>query len=277
MSENHHDNPPPQLLLERAALGELPQEIAAAYEVEPGSLADQVEALRASDREILASYPPGEMAAAIAARARSGTRGPRQGGSWSGSLWSSSTAWRRAGALAATAVILFTLSPILMPGGPTTTDPEVSPIMETTRIKGAAPKLSIWRKVSTGPAERLERKNKVRAGDVLQLKYRAAGHAHGVIASLDGRGSVTLHFPAQADASTALEKGGDVALEYGYDLDDAPRFERFFFIASEQPLDVTQVLSKIRALDTSDAPEEAPVAWPKGQNADDFLLYKVTP
>lgn len=275
MSQERHDNPP-TLLLERAALGELPEEIAAAYEVRPEDLRAQVAELRQSDQEILATYPPGEMAAAISARAQgAGTRSPRQGGSLAGSAFSSSHVWRRAAALAATAVVLFTLSPLLLPEP--TVDPEVSPIQDTVRLKGIEPRLSIWRKASTGPAQQLMPKNSVRAGDVLQLKYRAAGHPHGVIASLDGRGSVTLHFPAQADGPTNLKKGGDVALEYGYDLDDAPRFERFFFIVAEQPIDVPDVLSKIRALQSQDAPEQAPVTWAKGQRADEFLLYKETP
>ena len=38
------------------------------------------------------------------------------------------------------------------------------------------------------------------------------------------------------------------ALPNAYALDDAPRFERFFFITSDEPIDVAQSLAAMRAL-----------------------------
>jgi hypothetical protein len=38
------------------------------------------------------------------------------------------------------------------------------------------------------------------------------------------------------------------ALPHAYALDDAPRFERFFFITANQPVDVQQALAALRSL-----------------------------
>lgn len=75
------------------------------------------------------------------------------------------------------------------------------------------------------------------------MSYVAAGRAHGVIVSIDGRGQVTLHFPADAGAPTALESGRAVPLSHSYELDDAPLFERFMFVTAEAPDDL---LAKLR-------------------------------
>jgi hypothetical protein len=61
-----------------------------------------------------------------------------------------------------------------------------------------------------------------------------------LIASIDGAGVVTLHYPANADApalATALAQK-PTSLPQAYVLDDAPQFERFFFITSEDPIEV---------------------------------------
>jgi len=103
--------------------------------------------------------------------------------------------------------------------------------------------------------ERLEQDTVVHAGDVIQLRYTPAA-GYGVIASLDGAGVVTLHFPLRE-----TRRGGDrgapetATLPHAYALDDAPRFERFFFITANDPVDVQQTLAALRALrDATTAP-----------------------
>ena len=98
--------------------------------------------------------------------------------------------------------------------------------------------------------EQLDQNSLTRAGDLIQLRYNAGGQSHGVIASIDGAGVVTLHHPVKEDApreATALA-AKPTALPHAYALDDAPRFERFFFITADGPIDIQQCLAALRAL-----------------------------
>src|SRR5690606_26378921 len=106
----------------------------------------------------------------------------------------------------------------------------------------------------------------VRKGDVIQLRYHGGGHRYGVIASIDGAGVVTLHHPARDDApptATALS-AESTSLPHAYELDDAPRFERFFFITAAEPIDVRRSLDALRALARRDDSATAPLELPAG-------------
>ncbi|HEX8113561.1 MAG TPA: hypothetical protein VF516_37780, partial [Kofleriaceae bacterium] len=119
---------------------------------------------------------------------------------------------------------------------------------EATRVKGSA-RLIAFRQVGE-QVEQLEPDAVVRAGDVIQLRYNAAGRSYGVIASVDGAGVVTLHYPLREDAppeATAMAPE-PTALPHAYALDSAPRFERFFFVTAKDPLDVRQTLAALRVL-----------------------------
>jgi hypothetical protein len=119
--------------------------------------------------------------------------------------------------------------------------------------------------------EPLARGDKVTQGDVVQLAYNAMGATHGVIFSIDGRGTVTLHFPSERTGSTALKAKGANALDFSYELDDAPRFERFFFVTSDKPVDVGTVLEKGRELKT---PENEKLTLGADMTIKDFMLKK---
>jgi hypothetical protein len=134
---------------------------------------------------------------------------------------------------------------------------------EGTRVKGV-PRLAAFRQVGD-QAQRLEPDVVVHAGDLLQLRYDAGGQGYGMIASLDGAGVVTLHFPSSEDAppeATAVATK-TTTLPNAYALDDAPGFERFFFITANEPIDVRHSLDALRALarraDSADAALELPV------------------
>lgn len=118
----------------------------------------------------------------------------------------------------------------------------------TERAKGLDLELRIYRKRSDG-VERLSDEAEVRAGDVLQLGYVRGEYAHGVLLSIDGRGTVTLHQPASSEGASQLaSESGQVLLESAYELDDAPGFERFMFVLSHEPLAVERVLAAAREL-----------------------------
>jgi len=100
-----------------------------------------------------------------------------------------------------------------------------------------------------------------------------------VIASLDGAGVVTLHFPAAEDAPPAATALGaeSAALPHAYALDDAPRFERFFFITADEPIDLPQSLAALRALAHREDSADASLELPAGQNQWSLRLRKPDP
>jgi hypothetical protein len=264
----------PDWLLERIALGELPpgqaDELARRMAADPTAQA-RLQALRASNQEILSALPPAQVAAEVerrrrVARAAEPARArPR--------------AWLAAAGAMATAAAVLAL--VLLPGR--NGERGLAPPDEITRVKGE-PQLIIHRKRGED-VERLERDASVRAGDLLQIAYVAAGRAHGVILSIDGAGAVTLHHPTTPDGTTALSGRGAVELAHSYELDDAPGFERFFFVTAapspdrpaDGPVDVTRVLDQARALARDPAAgRSALLDLPDSLQQSSFLLRKET-
>jgi hypothetical protein len=224
----------PDWLVERAALDEMPSASRARLQhAAPGELATRVAQLREENARELAAYPPGPAVAQIEARLRR----PKRRKTWIAPL------------VAAAAVLAL----VVLHHAP-------AHEAETTRVKGTARLLAY--KQAGDQAERLEPDAVVRAGDVIQLRYNAGGARYGVIASIDGGGGVTLHFPANAEAPTELA-GGTRALPDAFELDDAPRFERFFFVTANEPVDVAGTLDALRALarrgDAADAALDTPL------------------
>jgi hypothetical protein len=113
----------------------------------------------------------------------------------------------------------------------------------------------------------------VHARDLLQISYNAAGEGFGVVISIDGRGVVTRHLPEEGGVSTKLGSG-DIPLPNAYELDDAPRFECFYFITGEAPFAVDAVINAAKA--TSQTPERAgkPLQLPKGLTQSWIMLQK---
>ncbi|MGB1014911.1 MAG: hypothetical protein ACPG4T_12310 [Nannocystaceae bacterium] len=219
------------LAIEQLALGELTTSEAAALRArlvaeghDPDALLAQVEA---SNVAILASHPPSRAAAVITRRL--GDAKPQR------SRW-----WAFAPMVAVTAIVLLL---IRIPGEPTEVVEDVPSVEIDSQghgqpddgilLKGAESRLVIHRQTAAGP-ERLHDGQVVAEGDVLQVSYIAAGARQGVIVSIDGRAVATQHFPPPAEAGTnTLEQGGAIPLATAYELDDAPQFERFFFVTSD--------------------------------------------
>lgn len=108
-------------------------------------------------------------------------------------------------------------------------------------------RLVIHRKGTDHPI-RLADGDGVHDADLVQVGYTAGKDVHGVILSIDGAGTVTLHSPESGDGSTALEHGHFAVLPHAYELDAAPGFERFFLVTSKAPLDVADVLDAAHRL-----------------------------
>ena len=253
----------PTWLLERVMLDEVPPELAdevrQILDENPDERA-RLAALERSNAEILAALPPARVAAEVARRAgspggfallfdavRPGGR-PRANFRRRVFALSSSLAVAAGVALVAVTVVRQVgRSGETTPGGGDTghgLGPETG---EVTTAKGHA-RLMLHRKGDGEAAPQLSDGALVSAGDRIQVKYQANGRRHGVILSIDGRGVVNLHFPADEGGSTLLEPRGAVALDHSYELDDAPAFERFAFITSDEPIRPAEVLAGARSL-----------------------------
>jgi hypothetical protein len=113
-----------------------------------------------------------------------------------------------------------------------------------TRSKGDA-RLLVHLQSEDGTVE-LHDRDEASTGDTLQLSYLAADEHYGVIFSLDGRATLTLHLPESPGDAVVLAKDKQ-ALPSSYQLDDAPKFERFYFITASEPFSTAQVLEAAAA------------------------------
>jgi len=124
----------------------------------------------------------------------------------------------------------------------------VIPENDIIRIKGMEPGISVFRKTAAG-TEELKNLAKTAQGDLLQISYTATGeYKHGVILSIDGRGTVTLHYPDSETGSTLIKLNNKVMLARSYELDDSPSFEKFILILSIDPPDVKSIIAKAKIL-----------------------------
>lgn len=150
------------------------------------------------------------------------------------------TVWLAAPALAAAAAILILVAPF------DSVEPPLDPGYEQVRLKGDS-RLIVHRKTGE-TVELLADGDHVAAGDLIQLSYIAGEAQYGAILSVDGRGEVTLHFPGGTGDSSKLDHEGTQDLPFAYQLDDAPNFERFFFIVSSSPVNIGELLDRAREL-----------------------------
>lgn len=124
---------------------------------------------------------------------------------------------------------------------------------EVTLVKGIASvdlsqtQLLVYRKLQDR-VELLKDGEIAQAGDLLQLAYVSAEGTYGMIFSIDGRGLITLHFPEHKGDSTKLESHKQFLLSNAIELDDAPGFERFFFLTSEYPFNVNSILKEAQSI-----------------------------
>jgi hypothetical protein len=250
--------------LERYLLGELSaaeaEAVRSALERDAG-LRQRLAALERSNAELLARHPPRVVAAAIAGRAAAPAPPPR-------------VAPRMAFAAALGVVALAAGLTVMAPWRePVVKEPALDTAGDTTRIKGGPPRLVLYRKGPAG-SEPLASGSVARARDVVQVGYQAAGRRYGVIVSVDGRGVVTRHLPVSG-ASAAELTAGSVVLPQAYELDDAPRFERFYLIAADEVFPVETVLEALRRAQGASPPAgDGRLDLPAGWEQSILLLVK---
>lgn len=105
-----------------------------------------------------------------------------------------------------------------------------------TRVKGFDARIEIWKKTETGIAQ-LENFDEVKAGDEIQVRYSVPEKCFGILFSMDGNGNLTEHM-GKAEKAIALLPGKMNSLPFAYKLDNAPHFEKFFFVTAKKEFSV---------------------------------------
>ena len=226
----------PQLLLEEILLGEKKAE---KYYDKYGKeeLEKALSELRKSNEEILGALPAGLAEEKFMKKVESGKN-------------FKSVKYLRYVTFAAAAALALAFSlPLLMNYNKANSAEIVKE--SATRIKGKAlphQELRLYKKDGNS-AVSLKNGTSAKENDVIQITYLAGEYDYGVIFSVDGNGNVTRHFPEESWVSEKLLKtGAEVPLEFSYELDDAPKYECFIFVASKDSFD----LSKIEEIEKSD-------------------------
>jgi hypothetical protein len=249
------------LMLEQFALGELPAQGEGFIREElarDAELRARLAALQVSDAEIRASYPPELVVPQIRERMlREGAGASRPRPRAGTALW--------ALPLAATVLIALTLSVTLLRPN-------------ENRLKGIGPHLTLFRKTAAG-AEELRPGTVARRGDIIQVSYAAGDAKYGVIFSIDGRGTLTWHVPpgyaGGSRAAPALDSRGTVVLPAAYELDDAPRYERFFLVYGPSPFQIADIERAARALAARPSTADRDtLSLPRGLGQHSFVVNK---
>ena len=105
-----------------------------------------------------------------------------------------------------------------------------------TRIKGMQASLEVWKKTGDS-AVQMVNLGEVREGDEIQLRYRVPQKCFGMLISMDGNGTITMHM-GEGNKSVELEPGKMTTLPFAYKLDNAPKFEKFFLLTSQNSFEI---------------------------------------
>ncbi len=104
------------------------------------------------------------------------------------------------------------------------------------RIKGLSARMEVWKKTGDS-AVQMENLGEAREGDEIQLRYAVAEKCYGLLFSMDGNGTITMHM-GHENRAVELEPGKMTTLPFAYKLDDAPKFEKFFFLTSKDEFEL---------------------------------------
>ena len=105
-----------------------------------------------------------------------------------------------------------------------------------TRIKGLEARIEVWKKTADS-AVQMSNLDEAREGDEIQLRYSVPEKCFGMLLSMDGNGTVTMHM-GEGNKAIALEPGKMTTLPFAYKLDNAPKFEAFYLLTSRDTFSV---------------------------------------
>ncbi|MCR4941102.1 MAG: hypothetical protein K5930_13535 [Treponemataceae bacterium] len=257
-------------ILEQIKAGELSSSKYAEFsEGSAGNLFQELSALEKSDREILAAYPASEMQAAVAAKLAASSFKDRTGG------------WNLIRIVACAAVLCLALMVpffVLRNTGTVTKEAlgvSLEAATDESRAKGAGSRMYLYKKVGD-KAVKLSDSDSVSEGDIIQISYVSSGAKYGAIVSVDGNGVVTQHYPEYGYTSALLETNGEIPLEYSYQLDDAPSFERFLLITGDKPFSVSGIVDAVDSFTNKNLSIKADFSkyLPKNTKLTELLLLK---
>lgn len=204
-----------KILLERYRLGELPRNLVAQVE-SMDNLKEAMDELDRSDKEILEQYSFSTVERKIRRR--------------------------KAQKMSRFATIAAALTLVI--GGAFIFAGRNGAPSNGIRIKGNqanSPVLTLYRHQGDR-VEQLSDGAMASSGDLLQIGYRnTSPNTFGLILSIDGNGQQTIHYPMSGDEALLLENGGEFYLPWSYELDDAPEYEAFFLLASDQPFSMKDI------------------------------------
>jgi len=267
--------------LERYVLGELPEE--ETQEIhhmasENPSIKTTLDEIELSNQNILSLYPPSNVKASLLSRydVRNDRSTVRK---W---LTISSFPSKRIFAISSvcTALLILIFFLVLPDSSRKTGVNPYDAGQDFSLVKGinsidlTKTQLLVFRK-NKEDVEILDSGTQSNKGDLLQLAYVAAQKPFGIILSMDGRGEITLHFPEKKDGSTELLMNKRSLLPHAIELDDAPYFERFFFITSRNKINVENVLRIAGDLAKNpDRVRESELDLPEGMDQYSVLILK---
>jgi len=230
------------IVVEQYMLGELPEKEMKEVERSPELMA-RVAELEQSNKEILDRYPAEDMAERIITRFQQSSHTPASLRRSKTERFDVGRFLQRFFYVPAFAVLAIVFGLFIYPMFAQTHNGD-----ESMRMKGLQPTFHVYRESGRGATpQEVKTGETVSQGDVLQLSYVSGGASYGVIFSVDSRGNVTLHFPETENASPALKTSGEVPLPFAYRLDDAPRFEAFYFVTSQERFSVAGLLRRVKA------------------------------
>lgn len=235
-----------EFILEKYVLRELVQQKMEALErriAADAALRARVREIEASNREILVQHPPELEVAEITAMFAKTRLVDRPSRLRKGGFYRK---WILRLSPALALLLLIILLPRQKDGERSA---RLSEQPETILVKGPLAvslthtQLLVHRK-RNAHVELLHSGDSAQTGDLLQLAYVADRESFGVILSIDGKGRVTLHYPMKINGNCALVRQKKVLLSNAFELDDAPGFERFFFVTADEKIDVGRVFAK---------------------------------
>ena len=210
--------------VERYLLGELPEEEMAALqkrEAEDEIFAARVREMREQNKRFMAENPFSALEAKLD---KTGDLGAGR-----------NTLWLKVAA--ALVIALGVFSAVILNRNVETFDSKGSSMQvamadtdNSTRIKGMDARIEVWKKTADS-AVQMSNLDEAREGDEIQLRYSVPEKCFGMLFSMDGNGTVTMHMGNGNDA-ISLEPGKMTTLPFAYKLDNAPKFEKFFLLTS---------------------------------------------
>ena len=231
-----------RLKLERFVLGELPEN--EAFEInekirQDKKLEKEYNAILTSNQEILKKYPSEAMAISIENCFSEQHKNDNKELSFSNIVKKTIPYFS---GLAIAALALFVVGPVFF-----TQSYNQEASEEIVYAKGLDSRIILYLKEGSD-SRILKEGDLLKEGDELRIAYFSGNAPYGVILSIDGRNTITVHYPYGDGQNPLISTGKEVRLDFSYELDDAPKYEKFYFITSRNTFDTSLIIDKTKEM-----------------------------